>query len=540
MFNTLILSTAMIGGSGPQLVEVQPGDDLQAAIDLVAPGGLVLLHEGTHQISSTLTIVDKSITIAGSSGPTRGDWPVRIAPASQFRLMEIHADGPPSVVQIENMSLSGGKSLSGGALQVSRCHVSITNCEFAHNVALGWNGGAIEIDSGLLDAVNCDFRDNDARVWPPNDGYAPSGGALFASSSDVQIIGCTFDGNSAEQRGGAMAFQECQWQVLNSRLHSNSSFFTFDTPHLSDGGGISSRGGTGGCVDSVFEANAGRGGGLHCRDGVLAVSHCRFIANYGQEEGLCSLCWGGSGGGLRAESMSHVDISHCDFTLNIAGSGGGIFLQDSSTIVQACTFVENTGPGCNYSGTHGRGLAAESGSTQVIECRFAGHRANHGASLSCKGGTILLQDCNFSDSRAWNCEKAAISGLGGAVYLDANATVSRCTFHGTCADLGGDAIWGSADTTTSECVGCTTCSNAFDGDLVDDGSSSFDPDCPVPCTGDLSMDGVVDGLDLGLFLANVGIIDCSSWDACQADLDGDGEISGSDLGILLVHWGDCP
>jgi subtilisin family serine protease len=49
---------------------------------------------------------------------------------------------------------------------------------------------------------------------------------------------------------------------------------------------------------------------------------------------------------------------------------------------------------------------------------------------------------------------------------------------------------------------------------------------------DLTLDGVVDGADLGALLAQWG--PCAM---CAADLDGDGLVGGADLGALLAAWG---
>lgn len=57
---------------------------------------------------------------------------------------------------------------------------------------------------------------------------------------------------------------------------------------------------------------------------------------------------------------------------------------------------------------------------------------------------------------------------------------------------------------------------------------------PITSLSDLDGNGCVDGLDLGLLLAQWG---CSG--ACTSDLDGDGSVGGSDLGWLLAHWGPC-
>ena len=58
---------------------------------------------------------------------------------------------------------------------------------------------------------------------------------------------------------------------------------------------------------------------------------------------------------------------------------------------------------------------------------------------------------------------------------------------------------------------------------------------------DLTGDGIVDGLDLGILLANwsipPGAPGCKGDpDGCPADLDEDGHVGGLDLGILLANW----
>ncbi len=72
------------------------------------------------------------------------------------------------------------------------------------------------------------------------------------------------------------------------------------------------------------------------------------------------------------------------------------------------------------------------------------------------------------------------------------------------------------------------------GELVDSTNDGIPDICDVAkCTGDLSGDGVVDGVDLGLLL--------TSWGATggDADLNGDGTVDSADLGLLLINWGKC-
>ncbi|MBC03042.1 MAG: hypothetical protein CMJ34_07045 [Phycisphaerae bacterium] len=61
------------------------------------------------------------------------------------------------------------------------------------------------------------------------------------------------------------------------------------------------------------------------------------------------------------------------------------------------------------------------------------------------------------------------------------------------------------------------------------------------CPADLVPDGVVNGVDLGLYLVYAGS-PCGGGTSnpdCVGDFDGDGEVRGSDLGLLLAAWGPC-
>ncbi|MCH2145582.1 MAG: hypothetical protein MK082_10640 [Phycisphaerales bacterium] len=55
------------------------------------------------------------------------------------------------------------------------------------------------------------------------------------------------------------------------------------------------------------------------------------------------------------------------------------------------------------------------------------------------------------------------------------------------------------------------------------------------CSGDIDMDGTVDGEDLTILLGDWGSCDIP----CPGDVDGDGMVDGSDLTILLGQWGAC-
>ena len=78
-------------------------------------------------------------------------------------------------------------------------------------------------------------------------------------------------------------------------------------------------------------------------------------------------------------------------------------------------------------------------------------------------------------------------------------------------------------------------SGAVSGSLVIDGPAQP----PASCLGDLNLDGVVTGADLGLLLGAWGACPGGT-PGCLGDLNLDGVVTGADLGLLLGAWGPCP
>jgi hypothetical protein len=87
------------------------------------------------------------------------------------------------------------------------------------------------------------------------------------------------------------------------------------------------------------------------------------------------------------------------------------------------------------------------------------------------------------------------------------------------------------------------CNHDGIGDACDIGAGAPDlnhngiPDS-CECVGDIFADGRIDGGDLGVLLANWGVVNGSTGSQLS-DLDASGLVDGSDLGILLYGWGAC-
>jgi formylglycine-generating enzyme required for sulfatase activity/subtilisin-like proprotein convertase family protein len=120
---------------------------------------------------------------------------------------------------------------------------------------------------------------------------------------------------------------------------------------------------------------------------------------------------------------------------------------------------------------------------------------------------------------------------------DGDGRRDRCQVHdGTAQDCDGNGVLDQCDLAAGT---VQDCNNNGTPDACDraDGEPDQDNDGLLDACerawGDLNLDGLVDGADLGALLSVWG-------NGGLGDLDGDGTAGGSDLGIILAHWGEAP
>ena len=78
----------------------------------------------------------------------------------------------------------------------------------------------------------------------------------------------------------------------------------------------------------------------------------------------------------------------------------------------------------------------------------------------------------------------------------------------------------------------------LNGQLADNNTNGI-PDCCEPgnncCVGDIYLNHIIDGGDLGVLLSEWGVVTPTT----RSDLNRDGFVDGADLGRLLANWGPC-
>ncbi|MHC4089611.1 MAG: right-handed parallel beta-helix repeat-containing protein [Planctomycetota bacterium] len=380
------------------------------------------------------------------------------------------------------------------------------------------HGGGIYIANGSPTVSNCRFYGNvvsyscigDCPGIPP----AGSGGAMYNEASSPAVIDCEFVENGAGGRGAAVLNVDSNPTMINCTFRGNAQ---------------------------VAIANSG--------DSTLTVINCLFEDNSessGAGAGAIQDSSWGEGGSTVLRSVFRRNASH-----PYMSGGAGAIMSNRATVID-CVFV----------GNFGEGAGGVKGTSEVINCTFAGnqHAAIKAASVT---NCIIWRNSPHQITGNATVHYSAVQGgWSGAGFhnIDANPMFLRN------ADPGPDGEWGTNDDDFgdlrlqpgSPCIDAGN--NWAIADLADtdlDGNPRFaddpataDTGCGMPVVvdmgayeyqgeptavvyADLTGDGVV-GLDDFETLA--GCWSSSGEPCCLADLDLDGNVGVVDFLILLANW----
>jgi hypothetical protein len=235
--------------------------------------------------------------------------------------------------------------------------------------------------------------------------------------------------------------------------------------------------------------------------------------------------------------------------------GGGIFGQNSAASVRNC-FVVN-----NRSG-FGGGAYFLNCTGEVTNCVFGGNTA------SSDGGGFQASQCNMTITDVL-VENNNCKARGGGMHLaQGHLTLNRVTVrNNTSSSLIGGISWYAVGSSSAQLM-LDTCTITGNTALVTEGGIGVAETAVLPvslslhdttvcdnlprpnitgrwwnlggnficdCTGDVDLDGMVNGSDLSAVLSNWG--PCTG--ICRYDLNDDGIVNGGDLSKVLSNWGVC-
>ncbi len=224
-------------------------------------------------------------------------------------------------IVISNSTLSGNQAHDGGAFNVGgqvagQGEGDFSQCQFIGNTATE-RGGAIYLDDAGTKLFNCKLSSNSAHQGGAVAGgaitaqitnfignTAVDGGGVFSGVgggasdfgqlhvgalgdiSDVELTGCSFTGNLAQHRGGAVFLIESSGNITDSSFQAN---------HAQQGGAIFSDTSEPGFLTqspvifqitgSVFDSNSAEatGGGVFNSNGETVMNGCTLTNNVAQE-----------------------------------------------------------------------------------------------------------------------------------------------------------------------------------------------------------------------------------------------------------------
>jgi CSLREA domain-containing protein len=491
----------------PQLVDAT---QVSGEIEIGDRGALRLTSEGGAP----------SISV---EGPGPGQLVVNGGDESQiFRVAQsTYVEASLSISGMALVSGHAGQITDGGAIEIGHPEEGITgeqpltveDVDFIHNEAPDGSGGAIYEGPGApLTLVGCVFEENQAKDGAgaiasnsqmllrdtqvgtaiAGNSTTGSGGGIFVgpNASLTMDQGSTVYNNTASEHGGGIyAKDDAPVTMFGGEVSRNVSH--------GEGGGIFAEGGNIAVTDdSHVDSNsaASLGGGIHSEGGILSILGSSVEENETQEGSGGGIFATGSSGpaSVRVEEGSQVDDNQAqgfdgagggiyagpDTALTLAEStvqgnsastsGGGIYVEGTSTKVSASTISANLAKGAVASATGG-GIDVTSGDLSLINSTVAENviegAGSHGGGIGFDAGTSNGGALIANSTIARNSASAGtVGGLLAATISEIGSTIiAENTASGGCPDAGG----GGLDSAGWNIVGDDSCGfSAGEGDQL--------------------------------------------------------------------------
>uniref|UniRef100_UPI00388F07A1 right-handed parallel beta-helix repeat-containing protein n=1 Tax=Methanobrevibacter sp. TaxID=66852 RepID=UPI00388F07A1 len=340
---------------------------------------------------------------------------------------------------------NGVDDSSGGAVFSSGGDLIIYNSVFENNYAEDYAGAVYYFDQSSLYVEGCSFKSN--RVENNVLVSYSHGGAIYAKCKDFYITNSSFNGNYAEDYGGAVYFAHYYEEKGNLYIDvncSSSSYFIYNSADDNQGGAIYSD-------SNVFAENTKfshnyayvDGGAIYANydpgfpyDGDTVDVHlknCSFESNKASDAE--SQCYGGA-----IFSNNIVTVDNCTFKDNIAQDYGGaiyaknVFVNCNDDIGEFSSFFINNRANTNDGGA----IYTKDGSVTMVNTVISGNYANVDGGAVYSNHDANLKHCLFDSNTAQGIKSQC---YGGAIRAKNDVTVDNSTFKDNYADDYGGAIY---------------------------------------------------------------------------------------------------
>jgi len=201
-----ILSLAIICTASGDIIYVNPGEFIQAAIDDANEGDLIEVAPGTYY--EAINFNGKAIRLYSIGGPD-----VTIIDANGLNSTVVKCvSGEDANTTLEGFTITGGKASNGGGMNNNGSNPTVTNCTFSSNSAGHIGGGMFNVNSSPV-VTDCTFSGNLANSYC----------GMYNGDSSPTVTKCRFIGNTAIQYGGGMGNDGGSATVSNCIFINNSA-----------------------------------------------------------------------------------------------------------------------------------------------------------------------------------------------------------------------------------------------------------------------------------------------------------------------------
>ncbi len=335
--------------------------DLQTAINDagVGNGDEIRIKQGRYVIGRAIT-VNKAVKILGGysgAGAERDTQQFTTTIDGEGRVF--HGFIVTGDAHFDGLAITGGNAyvtgdIDGGGMLVTNCSVTLTRCIFSGNSCKRW-GGAI----------------------------------MLSAAHGTVIADCTFTGNVAGVRGGAIHNYASDYAITSSVFIRNAA----SEDATGWGGAVMNDQGAPSITGCTFSENlASRGAGICNWKTEALVESCTFAD--------CNTLTVGGGGIYNAGGAP--TISRCLFRNNGVTHWGGAILDESSGgAVVDCIMWQNSAMvhgGAVYIGTN---ADLPTKYPQFLNCTMYGNHASSGGALYSYGCSATLWNCILWGNEAY-------------------------------------------------------------------------------------------------------------------------------------------
>jgi predicted outer membrane repeat protein len=434
-------------------------ESIQSALDAARNGSVIEVCAGTYK--ENLTVQKKTVTLRSVAGK-ESTFIEAITVDSTVRVLEVDAPG----VTIEGFSIRGGKSDgSGGGVYCLKSTLTLVDDDISLNSAN---------DGGGVAAKDCSLVMRRNRMFN-NQASVRGGGAYISTSEGVFENNEVFDNEAAEGGGLAVvsagtnepserSFASSSFEIRNNTIRNNAASPSSDILYNrkeTGGGGIWLLGSSP-LIGNVVQDNLSRinGGGVYVVNGVaseIVGNEIKGNRTFEDGGGLCiNMCGGRMADNVITENRSSDDaggvriyigldmvIENNTISRNVArDASGGIKTSHATN-----RFLNNIVEG-NRADTAG-GLELDNDSSIVQGCRFINNRARLGGGIHSKAAErpITIKDTVFEGNIA--------EEYGGAVHFENDAyavTLTGIEARNNQAKIGGAIATNNARLELSDSV----------------------------------------------------------------------------------------